>query len=177
MGREINDLRVKIKAATGYLTTEQQAEDFEAVEVARNQLARDLSREIAEARELMPVLDEMVYKLREQQGDLENVRKMSIGLARIEGLSGTGRRREFLEAAESSKAKIAALENLIGSLDLLHKDLVSSRRAPHICPRCSSARVSYRIALSDLGYTLYRCDECANAWRITEFSIQATCVD
>jgi DNA-directed RNA polymerase subunit M/transcription elongation factor TFIIS len=174
IGKETNDLRVKIKAATGYLARESKADDLEAVEVARNQLARDLSRELAEAKALMPALDEIVYNLQEQERNLENVRKMNVGLARIEGLSGTGRKKGFLDAADSAKAKIESIENLIGSFDSLQEDLSSPRRAPHVCPRCSSVRVSYRITPSDLGYTLYRCDDCTNAWRIMVFSIHAT---
>ena len=171
IGKGINDLRVKVKAATEYLAGGSEADDLEAVEVARNQLARDLSRELAEARELMPMLDEIVDELREQQRQIANNHKMSVGLAKIEGLSGTGKKRRFLKDAASSKAKLAAIDNLISSLDTLQKDLTSTRRSPHTCPRCSSARVSYRLSPSDLGYTLYRCEECGNAWRITEFSL------
>ncbi len=171
LGREINDLLVKIKAATVYLANGGDAQDFEEVEIARNQLSRDLARDFSEAKELIPSVDEAVARLEEQSKALQNMRKMSIGLARIEGLSGTEKQKRFVEAAESTKAKISEIENLVDALDALAKDLSSSRRTPHVCPRCSSTNVSYRITPSELGYSLYRCDNCSNAWRITEFSL------
>jgi len=171
IGKVINDLLAKIRAATAYLATESAAEDLGAVEVARNQLVRDLSREFAEARELLPSLDEITSRLQERQHELEQAHQMSLGLARIEGLSGTEKQKEFLDSAESSKAKIAEIGNLISALDALQGDLGAGHRTPHVCPRCSSSRVSYRIALSDMGYTLYKCDDCNNAWRITSYSL------
>ena len=174
IGKEINDLRFKITTATTYLLKGGKAEELEAVEMARTQLARDLSKELAEAKELMPTLDEIAFQLQEREKGLQNVRKMSIGLAKIEGLSGTNKQKEFTKAAAPTEARIAEIENLISTLDALQNDLVSTKKSPHACPRCSSARISYRITHSDLGYTLYRCDECGNAWKITQFSFPAT---
>ena len=172
IGKEINDLLVKIRAASTFLSGETSAEEFEEVEMARGQLARDLSREYAEANALLPPIDDITSTLLAEQKGLDNTRKMSMGLARIEGLSGSGKQRKLMEAANAAKSKVAEVENLINALDALHKDLGTSRRAPHLCPRCTSAKVAYRITPSELGYTLYRCDECSNAWKITQFSLR-----
>lgn len=172
IAKEINDLLVKIHVATSYLSGKEDVEDFEEVEVARTQLSRDLAREFSEARELLPCIDEIIAKLEDQGRDLENSRKMSVGLARIEGLSGTEKQKQFLDAAEAAKAKVSEIDNLVGALGALHHDLSSNRRTPHACPRCSSTKVSYRLTPSELGFTIYRCEGCSNAWRITEFSIR-----
>ncbi len=171
IGKEINGLLVKINAATAYLARGEAPVDFEAVEIARSQLARDLSRDYVEARELFPALDEMIGRLQEEKRLLENVHKMNVGLARIEGLSGTEKQRQFSEVAESTKAKVGEVDNMIRALDELQGDLGTSRRQPHLCPRCSSAKLSYKITPSELGYSLYVCDDCGNAWRIARFSI------
>jgi len=122
----------------------------------------------------MPSLDEIVFQRQERKIGLQIIRKMNIGLAKIEGLSRTNKKKEFTKAAASTETRIAEIENLISALDALQNDLVSTRKEPHTCPRCSSAKISYRIADSDLGYTLYRCDECSNAWNITQFSFIST---
>jgi DNA-directed RNA polymerase subunit M/transcription elongation factor TFIIS len=172
IAKEINDLLAKIKTANAYLASAGGAGDFEEVEIARTQLSRDLARGFSDARELLPCVDEIVAKLEDQRKDLENSRKMSIGLARIEGLGGTEKQKQFLGAAEATKAKISEIENLTGALYALQHDLSSARRTPHVCPRCSSANVSYRLTPSDLGFTIYRCEGCNNTWRITLFSLR-----
>ena len=172
MGREINDLLTKIKAATTFLSGGGSSEDFEAVELARRQLSRDLARDYAEVVELMPAVDEMISKLQEERKELQEVHMLNVGLARIEGLSGTDKHAQFVEAADASKTKISEIDNLIRALDALERDLSTTRRAPHICPRCSSPKVSYRISPSEFGFTIFRCDDCSNAWRITEYSLK-----
>lgn len=174
VGKEINGLLDRIRIANAYLAKEGGAQDFEEVEVARTQLSRELARDFAEARELLSSVDEVIGRLQEQERGLENLRKMSVGLARIEGLGGTQKQKRFTREAESTKARIVEIKDLIGALDALQKDLSSTRRGPHTCPRCSSANVSYSIAPSELGYTIYRCDACSNTWRITRFSLDAT---
>ncbi len=171
IGKEINDLLFKINSATEYLAKSGAAEDFEAVEIARTQLARDLSRDFAEAKAIMPAMDEAIDKLEEQKREQENVLKMYVGLSRIEGLSGSAKLKSFEESVVSTRVKIAEIDNLVDALDALQADLGTTRKKAHVCPRCSSARVSYRITPSELGYTLYKCDECGNAWKITQFTI------
>ncbi len=173
IGKEINGLLFKINAATEYLAKGDGPGDFEAVEIARNQLARDLSTDYAEARELLPSLDELIARLQSERRGLENVHLMNVGLARIEGLSRTEKQRQFADIAVSTEAKMREVENMIRALDELQADLGTARRLPHLCPRCSSAKLSYRLTPSDLGYSLYRCDECGHAWRITRFSIRS----
>jgi DNA-directed RNA polymerase subunit M/transcription elongation factor TFIIS len=174
IAKEINDLLVKITAASDYLASPKGTGDFEEVEIARTQLSRDLARDYSEAEELLPSLDEIVAKLDEQARDLENARKMSIGLARIEGLSGTGKQKRFLDDAQSTEAKVSEIENLVGALGALQEDLSSRRRTAHSCPRCSSANVLYRLTPSELGFTIYKCENCDNAWRITNFTLRSS---
>ncbi len=171
LGKEINDLLFKIRAANEYLAKGGDAEDFEAVEIARTQLARDLSKDFAEAKEIMPSVDDAIGRLGEQKQEQENLLKMYVGLSRIDGLSGNARQRNVEDHLASTRVRIGEIDNLIKALDALQVDLSTSRRNAHVCPRCSSHRISYRIAPSELGYTLYRCDECENAWKITQFSI------
>jgi len=173
IGREINDLLYKIKAASNYLSGDARAEDAEEVEMARSQLTREISRDWREAQELLPALNETIEKLEVQERELVSARKMNVGLARIEGLSGKEKQRHFSEAATTAQIRTSEIRNLIKAMEALEKDLSTVRRAPHLCPRCSSARVSYRITPSELGFTLFKCDECGNAWKITEFSLRA----
>ena len=171
LGKEINDLLFKINTATEYLAKGAAAGDFEAVEVARTQLIRDLSRDFAEAKEALPSFQGEIAKLEDQKHELENLLRLYIGFSRIEGLSGTEKQRNFEDSAASTRARIAEIENLVKALDALEADLGTTRTKAHLCPRCSSSRISYRISPSDLGYTLYSCDECGNAWKITQFSM------
>jgi len=173
IGREINDLLYKIKAASDYLSGDTRAEDAEEVELARSQLAREISSEWREALELLPALNETIEKLEIQERELVGAHKMNVGLARIEGLSGNVKQRHFSEAATNAQIRISEIRNLINAMEALEKDLSAVRRAPHLCPRCSSAKISYRITPSELGFTLFKCDECGNAWKITEFSLRA----
>jgi DNA-directed RNA polymerase subunit M/transcription elongation factor TFIIS len=173
IAKEINDLLVKVTAASDYLAAPKEAGDFEEVEIARTQLSRDLARDYSEAEELLVSLDEIVAKLEEQARDLESARKMSVGLARIEGLSGTGKQKRFLDDAQTTQAKVSELENLIDALEALGGDLTSKRRTPHSCPRCSSNKVLYRLTPSELGFTIYKCESCDNAWRITNFTLRS----
>jgi DNA-directed RNA polymerase subunit M/transcription elongation factor TFIIS len=173
IGKEINDLLYKIKAASNYLSDGAQAEDAEEVELARSQLSREITREWREAQELLPALEETIQKLEMQERELVGAHKMSVGLARIEGLTGKLKQRQFSEAAATAQVRISEIRNLINAMEALEKDLSTTRNAPHICPRCASAKLSYRITPSELGFTLFKCDECGNAWKITEFSLRA----
>jgi DNA-directed RNA polymerase subunit M/transcription elongation factor TFIIS len=170
LGRQINDLLYKIGTATKYIS--QGSPDSFEVEAARRELIRDLSRDRAEAREHLPSLDEIVSKLEEEGSRLESARMVNAGLARIEGINGTGKQKEFVDAAAAFAAKESEVHNLIKALGALERDIRSARTHPHVCPNCSHAGISYRITPSDLGYTLFRCDRCGNAWRIVEYSVQ-----
>jgi beta-phosphoglucomutase-like phosphatase (HAD superfamily) len=97
LGRKINDLLYKITAAAKYIN--QGSPDSVEVEAARSELIRDLSRDMDEARDLLPGLDELVSKLEEKGKRLENARMVNAGLARIEGISGSGKQKEFAEAS------------------------------------------------------------------------------
>ncbi|HEV2225848.1 MAG TPA: hypothetical protein VGR56_03475 [Nitrososphaerales archaeon] len=173
VGKEINDLLYKIKTASNYLSGDARAEDAEEVELAMSQLAREVSREWREVQELLPALGETIEKLEVQERELVSAHKLNVGLARIEGLSGKVTRRNFSEAAITAQVRISEIRNLINAMGALEKDISTVRKAPHICPRCASAKVSYRITPSELGFTLFKCDECGNAWKITEFSLRA----
>ena len=173
VGKQINSLIFKINAATNYLAQNAAAPDYEAVEAARAQLVRDLSKDYAEAKELLLVVDDVIAKLENMRTSLENTHKVNVGLARIEGLSGEEKHSQFAEAAATSKARLTEIGNMISALDALDRDLGSARRTPHLCPRCTSHEVSYIISPSETGFTLFKCDSCGNAWKITEFSISA----
>jgi DNA-directed RNA polymerase subunit M/transcription elongation factor TFIIS len=173
IGKEINELLYKIKAASDYLKVDVLPQDAEEVELARSHLSREVSSEWKEALELLPAVSETIDKLEVDERVLVNAHKMSAGLARIEGLSGRGKQNQFSQAALAAQVRISEIRNLIHALEALEKDISSVRKAPHLCPRCTSAKVSYRITPSDLGFTLFRCDECGNAWKITEFSLRA----
>jgi DNA-directed RNA polymerase subunit M/transcription elongation factor TFIIS len=173
IGKEINDLLFKISAANEYLAKGNDAEDFDAVEMARKQLARDLSKEFAEAKVLLRTVDEAIGKLAEHKREEENVLKMYVGLSRIEGLEPTEKRSSIEDRAASTRTKIVEIDNLIKALDALQVDLGTARLRAHFCPRCSSHRISYRISPSELGYSIYKCDQCGNAWKITQFSVRA----
>lgn len=173
IGKEINDLLHKIRAASNYLSGGTQAEDAEEVGFARSQLAREISRDRREALELLPALNETIEKLEAQERQLAGAQKLNVGLARIEGLIEKGKQKHFSEAAASARVRISEIRNLINAMEALAKDISTARDFPHLCPRCASARVSYRITPSELGFTLFKCDECGNAWKITEFSLRA----
>ena len=173
IAKQINDLLYKTKTASDYLLENSQAEDAEEVELARSQLAREISGDWKEALELLPALEETIEKLEAQERQLANARKVSVGLARIEGLSGKDRQKHFSEAATTAQVRMAEIRNLINAMKALEKDLGTVRKSPHMCPRCASGKVSYRITPSELGFTLFKCDECGNAWKITEFSLRA----
>ncbi len=171
-GQEINALRSKISVATSYIRSTGAAGNTEDVVLAREALRRELERDFNEAKELMPIVDELVSRFEEQMRSIEDRKKVHEGLAKIEGLSGATKGRGELEAAAiKDREQIFELENLIGTLDDLGKDL-SLRREVVLCPRCSSHEISYQIAPSETGFSLYRCNKCGNAWRIRWFSMQ-----
>jgi len=171
IGAEINTLRSKITVATKYVGNTGTTGDAEEVVLAREVLRRDLERDYAEARELMPVVDELVSKFEERIKSIKESKKVNEGLARIEGLSGvTEGLARLQEAAGKDRAKISELENLIEALDDLLKDL-SMKKEVISCPRCSSNGISYRISPSEMGFSLYRCHKCGNAWRTKQYSI------
>jgi DNA-directed RNA polymerase subunit M/transcription elongation factor TFIIS len=172
IGQEINALRSKIRVATKYIGSKGATGGAEDVVLAREALRRDLERDLEEAKELMPIVDELVSKFEEQVKSLEDMRKVHEGLAKIEGLSGATTGCSELEAAASKdRERISELESLVGALDDLGKDL-SLRREVVSCPRCSSHEISYRITPSEMGFSLYRCNKCGNAWRIRQFSLR-----
>jgi len=172
IGQQINALRSKISLATKYIGTAGTAGDAEDVVLAREALRRDLERDFGEARELMPIVDKLVSKFEEQIKSLENTKKVHEGLAKIEELSGaTGGRDELEAAASKDRARIYELENLISALDDLGRDITMKKEVV-ACPRCSSHRIAYRITPSEMGFSLYRCNICGNAWRTIQFSMQ-----
>ena len=94
------------------------------------------------------------------------------GLAKIETMGGSSLRSgDFDAAAAGDRMQIAELTNLISALDELERD-ITTRKEVVSCPRCSSHDVSYRISPSELGFTLYKCSGCTNAWRIQQFSMK-----
>lgn len=120
----------------------------------------------------MPIVDELVSKFEEQIRLLEDRKKVHERLAKIDGLMGATTGRAELEAAASKdRRQISKLENLIGAFDDLEKDL-SLRREVVSCPRCSSRETSYWITTSEMGFSLYQCNNCGNAWRIRQFSMR-----
>src|SRR5713226_1107227 len=112
IGKEINDLLYKIKAASNYLSADARAEDAEEVELARSELSREISRDWREALELLPALNETIEKLEVQERELVSARKMNVGLARIEGLSGKEKQRHFSEAATTAQIRTSEIRNL-----------------------------------------------------------------
>jgi DNA-directed RNA polymerase subunit M/transcription elongation factor TFIIS len=173
LGKEINELLYKIKAASDYLAGDAPVQEAEEVEMAKSYLSREVSIEWGEAMELLPAVGEAIDKLEVEERELVNSHKMNAGLARIEGLSGKGKQRQFSEAASKAQVRVSEIRNLIHAFEALEKDISTARKAPHLCPRCASAKVSYRLTPSELGFTLFSCDECGNAWKVTEFSLRA----
>ena len=124
IGQQINDLRSKIRLATEYIGKAEPKSDVEDVVLAREALRGDLERDFEEARDLMPIVDELVAKFDEQAKSIESRKKLHQGLAKIEGLAGRSPRLNELEGSvESDRAQIAELENLISALTELEKDL------------------------------------------------------
>lgn len=172
IGQEINALRSRIGIATRYIGSLDSSDDAEAVDLAREALRRDLERDFDEVRELMPIVDELVLEFEEQIRSLEGRRKIHQGLAKIESLSRSTAGVGELEAEEGKyRAQISELEKLIAVFNDLERDL-SLRREVITCPRCSSHEISYRIAPSEMGFSLYRCNKCGNAWRTVQFSMR-----
>jgi DNA-directed RNA polymerase subunit M/transcription elongation factor TFIIS len=172
LAQEINDFHSKIQAAAKFLSGKASEEDLESVTLAKEELYRQLAETIGEARELSPVLDEIALKLQDQAYHLEKKRKMSLGLAKIEGLRGTKKVRGFVVTAAELETQISEVQNLIAGLDAFSDDLSTRRREPITCPRCASSSVAYRISSSEFGFTLYKCNQCGNTWKITAFSVR-----
>jgi len=172
IGQEMNEIQAKIQSAIKFLKEPHPKEEEEAVQLAKDELYRDLVRNSAEAKELLPVIDEIVSELEEQMKAFEGRRKVNLGLAKIEGLSGTGKQSMFEAEASDLRGKALEVQNLIGALDSLERDFLVVRRSPIQCPRCNSSKVAYRIMPSETGYSLYRCGECTNAWKVTEFRMK-----
>lgn len=177
MGREINDTKSKIRIATDHLGKDWEAADAsnevdEDLELAREALRHDLENKIAEAKEHMPVVEELVSEFEEQIRSIEKKRKLHQGLARIEEMQGESRGAvEHRNAAAMEGTQARELQNLIAALSDLKRD-VTSRRELISCPKCSSYDLQYMITRSELGFSLYKCNRCSNAWRIQRFSIQ-----
>lgn len=176
ISEEINALRSKINIATKYIGSASTTGETEEVVLAREVLRRDLERDFHEARKLMPIVDELVSKSEEQIRSLEERKKVREGLAKIEGLSGATKRErapraELDAAASKDKGQISELESFIGALDNLEKDLSLTREVV-TCPRCYSHEISYRIATSEMGFSLYRCNRCENTWQTRWFSMR-----
>ena len=176
LGREINDTRSKIRIATDQLGKEWsvdiQKEGVEDLVLAREALRGDLELKISEARGLIPVVEELVANFEEQMKRIENGKKLHQGLARIEEIRGDSRGAiEHKSTAGKRRIQILELQNLIAALGDLKRD-VTSRREVISCPRCSSYDLQYTITPSELGFSLYKCNRCSNAWRVQHFSIQ-----
>lgn len=176
LGREINDTRSKIKVANDHLARELstglRTDGAEDLALAREVLRGDLEREMAEANELIPIVEELVYDFQEQIKSIENGKKVQQGLARIEEMRGepggaVGHRR----AAGRDRVQILRLKNLIAALGDLKHDL-TSRKEVISCPKCASYDMQYRITPSELGFSLYKCNRCSNAWRVRRYSMQ-----
>ncbi len=173
VAQQMNDLKVKIRKATEYIISSPDKTSVGEVQFAREELVREFERNYEEAAELIPAIGEIESKIQEQAKTLEKAVKLNSGLAKIEVLTGSKESsKRFTEVAQSESEQIVQIENLVAALDALEKDLSSRRRDTISCPRCASTRVAYRIQPSDMGFTLYRCGECSNAWRITRYSIQ-----
>jgi len=175
LGKEINETRSRIKIASDHLGSEWAAgsikEGLEDLALARESLRGDLEKEIAEARELMPTVEELVLKFEEQIQSIENGKKLHQGLARIEEMRGKpSGATKHRAAARKDNLQVLELRNLITALSDLKRDL-TSRREVISCPRCSSHDFEYRVTPSELGFSLYRCSKCDNAWRVQHFSI------
>jgi DNA-directed RNA polymerase subunit M/transcription elongation factor TFIIS len=173
VAQQMNDLRAKVRTATDYIMSSEDKKDVGDVEVAREELVRTLDKNFEEASKLMPVIEEIVGKYQEQLHTLHKARKLNVGLAKIEALSGSGEKsRDLEEVALSESAQIIQIENLVSALDALEKDLTTRRKEAVSCPRCNSRSVTYRILPSDMGFTLYKCNECSNNWRITQYTLK-----
>ena len=171
VGREINQLRSKIGAATDYIRNAPHNGDIGDVVMARESLRSELDRGVSHAKSLMPIVEELVERFEGEIRTLHERKKLHQGLAKIEGFAGTKPVSEGYEsAAARDNSQITALTNLVGALDELERDLTKKKEVV-ACPRCSSHDVSYRITPSELGYTLYKCSACSNAWRIQQFTL------
>lgn len=171
MAREKNELLAKIQAASNFLKSSPSREE-EAVSMARDELYRDLGRQSSEARGLLPVVDEIVSQLEDQEKALDSRRKINLGLAKIEGMTGDEKQKAFEAEALDLRNKIAETQSLIRALDAIEQDVVGARGSPLACPRCSSTKITYRIGQSETGFTIYKCSDCSNAWKITEYKLR-----
>jgi DNA-directed RNA polymerase subunit M/transcription elongation factor TFIIS len=173
VARQMNDLRARIRAATDYIMNSEDKKDVGEVEFAREELVRTLDKNFDEASKLMPVIEEIVAKYQEQLHTLHKARKLNMGLAKIESLSGAGSRsRDLEEVALTETAQIVQIENLVSALDALEKDLTTRRKESVSCPRCNSRNITYRIVPTEMGFSLYKCNECSNNWRITQYTLK-----
>jgi hypothetical protein len=155
IGREMNDIRFKIKLANDFISRGGLTGDVEEVSLARGALREDLEREASEARELIPIVDELVSSFEREVGRIDERRNLHEALAKIEGLSGFGIGAATLEGeASRDRARAAELQNLVAALDELIQDF-TQRRELIVCPKCSSHDVGYRITPSEFGFTLY----------------------
>ncbi len=171
-GKQINALRSKIGKATQYLKAADPTADVEDVALAREALRGELDQQRRDAGELIPVVEELVSKFDQQIKTLQERRKLHQGLAKIEGMTGsTLRSDDYDAAAASDRVQISQLGNLISALDELERD-ITQRRDAVTCPRCSSNEITYNISLTDLGFSLYKCDACSNSWRVQQFSMK-----
>jgi DNA-directed RNA polymerase subunit M/transcription elongation factor TFIIS len=173
VARQMNDLRVRIRVATDYILAGEDKKSVGEVEFAREELVRDLDKNFDEAAKLISVIDEIVGKYQEQLHTLNKARKLNTGLAKIEMLTGSEEKsRDLEEVAVSESAQIHQIENLVSALDALERDLTTRRKESISCPRCNSRSITYRILPTDTGFTLYKCNECTNNWRIMQYSIR-----
>ena len=171
-GRQINTLRSKIGKATEYLKKAEPTADVEEVALAREVLRGELDQRRRDASEYVPVVDELVSQFEEQIRSIQDRRKVNQGMAKIEELSGTPLHSSGYDAeAAADRMQISELGNLISALDELERD-VTSRKDPVFCPRCSSSEITYKLSMTELGFSLYRCDSCSNAWRVLQFSLK-----
>jgi DNA-directed RNA polymerase subunit M/transcription elongation factor TFIIS len=171
IAQQMNDLLSKIQTASTYLSEIPEAEDFEAIYLSKIELGHDFNARANEARHFQPAVDEIILNLKVQKRELESKRQMSLGLAKIEGLSSKAKERDFINTARRLEGQHKELESLIRVLEAFTEDLSTPRRTPVTCPRCGSPSVSYQITPSDFGFTLYKCNKCTNAWKTTSFTI------
>lgn len=172
VAQDINALLSKMQVAKELLARGGDTEDLEDIRLAREGLHRDLERGVEEAKQLMPAVEELVVKIEGKMRQLEKERKMNLGLAKIEGLGDPSKAKAFSESAAGLRSQITEHEYLIKALDALAADVSFNRMAPVTCPRCTSTKILYRITPSEFGFTLYKCNECGNAWKITGFSLR-----
>ena len=167
---KMNDLRAKIWLANEYLVKEGFSAGAEDVLLAREELKRDLEKSAGEASDLVPTVDKLVQKFRNEASLIESRRRLRDGLAKVEEMAGSGTGPAQVRGGEEKTS--ARIRSMVTALGDLETD-VTLKRDVLTCPRCNSHEISYKIQLTESGFHLYSCRKCSNAWRIVRFSRQA----